>query len=58
LNSAGTFVKDLENNELASGNHKVELDASNLKPGIYLLKIEITSNGQYRSDMIKVVVSN
>ena len=58
LNSAGTFVKDLKNTELASGNHKVALDASNLKPGIYLLKIEITSNGQYRSDMIKVVVSN
>jgi len=58
LNSVGTFVKDLENNELSSGNHKVELDASNLKPGIYLLKIEITSNGQYSSDMIKVVVSN
>ena len=58
LNSAGTFVKDLKNTELASGNHKVALDASNLKPGIYLLKIEITSNGQYSSDMIKVVVSN
>ncbi|MCX6303433.1 MAG: right-handed parallel beta-helix repeat-containing protein [Bacteroidetes bacterium] len=58
LNIAGTHVMDVSAGDLPKGNHKVTLNASGLKPGIYLLKIENTSNGQTLTGMIKLVVSN
>jgi hypothetical protein len=57
LNIIGTTVRDIESSDFSAGNHTVKLKASELKPGIYVLKIENTSNGQTRSDMIKLVVS-
>jgi hypothetical protein len=53
----GTHVMDIANGDFSAGNHKIALQASSLKPGVYLLKIETTTNGQTYSDMIKLVVS-
>jgi hypothetical protein len=58
LNVVGSTVQDVVNGDLAQGNHAISLNASNLKSGVYLLKIEITSNGKSFSEMIKLVVSN
>jgi hypothetical protein len=53
----GNPVMTVASCDFTSGNHKVTLKASTLKPGIYLLKIENQSNGQIKSGMIKIVVS-
>jgi hypothetical protein len=58
LNVVGSTVQEVVNGDLAQGNHAISLNASNLKSGVYLLKIEITSNGKSFSEMIKLVVSN
>jgi hypothetical protein len=58
LDIVGSTVQQVVNGDLAQGNHTISLNASNLKSGVYLLKIEITSNGKSLSEMIKLVVSN
>ena len=57
LNIVGSPVMNVASGDFAAGNHKVALNASGLKPGIYFLKVETTSGGQTVSDMIKLVVS-
>ena len=57
IDIVGNHVMDIANGAFAAGNHKTGLQASGVKPGIYLLKIENASNGQTYSDMIKLVVS-
>ncbi|MDP1622830.1 MAG: right-handed parallel beta-helix repeat-containing protein [Bacteroidales bacterium] len=58
LNVVGTQIMEIANSEFSSGNHRIGLKAASLKEGIYLLKIERTSNGQTISGMIKLVVSH
>ncbi len=58
LNIVGSPVMEIATGDFSAGNHKIALKASNLKPGVYLLKIESKSNGETISDMIKLVVSN
>ncbi len=57
-NLVGTPVTTVTEAGYPSGSHQLEMDAARLTPGIYLLKIEITNNGQTRSKTIKLVVSN
>ncbi len=57
-NQVGTLVNTITEANYSSGNHEIEMTADNLRPGIYLLNIEITSNGQTYSKVIKVVVFN
>lgn len=53
----GNPVMEIASGNYQAGSHKVSLTAADLKPGMYLLKTEITSNGEVISDMIKLVVS-
>jgi parallel beta-helix repeat protein len=52
----GSVVKSLGTTSYAQGKHQVELKASDLKQGVYMLKRESINSEQ--SEMIKVVVSN
>jgi hypothetical protein len=54
----GNTLRTLADAPYASGNHRLEFNAETLAKGIYLLKIEITSNGLTTSNMHKIVVSN
>jgi hypothetical protein len=54
----GNPVMSIASGDFSSGSHKVALKAQSVKPGMYLMKIEIQSNGNISSDMIKIVVSN
>lgn len=57
-NLVGTHITTVTDAGYSSGSHQLELEAARLTPGIYLLKIEITHNGQTSSKTIKLVVSN
>lgn len=54
----GNLVSNIKEADYPEGDHQVGLNVANLEPGIYLLKIEIISNGQSSSKLIKVLVSN
>jgi hypothetical protein len=54
----GNPLMSVASGDFSSGSHKVAIKSSTLKPGMYLLKIEILSNGNISSGMIKIVVSN
>ena len=58
FNLVGTHITTVTDAGYPSGSHQLELEAASLAPGIYLLKIEITHNGQTSSKTIKLVVSN
>ena len=58
LNIIGTPVMEIACGEFSQGHHKVSINASTIKAGVYLLKIENINNGQTNSDVIKLVVSN
>jgi hypothetical protein len=53
----GKTVKTLTAINLEPGTHKLMLQRDNISPGIYLLKVNIASNGKLSSRIIKVVVS-
>ncbi len=55
LDVVGNHIMVIAADEFTTGNHKVGLESTGLRPGIYLLKIENTSGGQTISGMIKVV---
>jgi hypothetical protein len=57
LNITGSYIMNVATGVYEAGNHKIPFNTSGLKPGIYFLKVEKTSNGQTLSDMIKLVVS-
>ncbi len=54
----GNNVLTVASGDFGAGSHKVALKASSVKPGMYVLKIENTINGQTTAGMIKIVVSN
>ncbi|MEI6436564.1 MAG: T9SS type A sorting domain-containing protein, partial [Bacteroidota bacterium] len=57
IDMIGNKVMEVISADFSAGNHKATLSASNLKPGIYFLKLTNSGNGTSLSDMIKVVVS-
>ena len=56
-NMVGVHVMEVANDEFSAGNHKVTLDGSCLKPGVYMLKTDIKTNGKTISGMTRLVVS-
>jgi hypothetical protein len=53
----GHQLSEITNSNYLAGMHKIDLQSSELKPGIYFLKFTNTSNGIVNSDIIKLVVS-
>lgn len=53
----GHGVSDLSTGTASPGIHKVTLDVSSLKAGVYFLRLTVSNDGQSSSEMIKVVVS-
>ena len=54
----GNPLRTIASGDFSSGNHNVAIQASGLKPGMYLLKIEINNNSLINSKTIKIVVSD
>ena len=57
VNMVGKHVMDISCGDLTPGMHRLNLPVNGLKPGIYLLRITNSDNGNDISDMIKVVVA-
>jgi hypothetical protein len=57
IDMLGKKVQGVADAEFGAGDHRVNLDASSLAPGVYFLRISATGESEKLSGMIKVVVS-
>jgi hypothetical protein len=53
----GMLIRNLTETDLPAGNQQIELNAAGIRPGVYMLKAVLNSNGQEYTEIVKVVVS-
>jgi hypothetical protein len=53
----GMLISNLAETDLFAGNQQIELNLEGIRPGVYMLKAVLNSNGQEYTEIVKLVVS-
>jgi hypothetical protein len=53
----GMLISNLSETDLPAGNQQIELNADGIRPGVYMLKAVLNSNGEEYTEIVKLVVS-
>jgi hypothetical protein len=53
----GMLISTLAETNLPAGNQQIELNADGIRPGVYMLKAVLNSNGEEYTEIVKLVVS-